>query len=64
MNICPKCKGRGYIRNTADTVIMGIFSLGVIPLLESTGQDKHNQFLEECNICKTKGLINDEIDME
>ena len=58
--VCPRCKGRGYVRNIADTAIMGVFSLGIIPLLESTGSDRNNQFLTECDMCKTKGIIHKE----
>lgn len=50
--ICPNCKGKGDVMGDIDWFV-GVATLGITALLDASKR-------EECNICKGKGLINEE----
>lgn len=59
VSICPKCDGEGYLMNRGQQIAAGIFSLGMIPLVDAafSNSAKQSDFSRKCNICKGRGLI-------
>lgn len=58
MDICPKCKGDGYIRNTPLYIFEAVCTAGLIPLIESLTSDRSERpCFDKCNICSGKGIF-------
>lgn len=61
LHICPKCDGEGWLMNRGQQIAAGIFSLGVIPLIDAamSNTTKNSEFSRRCNVCKGRGIISD-----
>ena len=57
---CDVCKGKGYLINNADKVFTGIFTLGMLPMLDyicSGTNKKDSIYTEKCYECDGKKFV-------
>ena len=53
---CPKCNGKGRIRNVGSTIIATVFTFGIMTAIDCMSGSK--TLTDECGLCDGKGILN------
>lgn len=63
VHVCPRCKGEGYLMNRGQQIALGIFTLGMVPLVDAALSDGPRDSLlsRKCNVCKGRGVVSIEV---
>lgn len=57
--ICPKCHGDGVVMDRAAQIAAGLFTLGMVPLLDAAFRDskRDSDFARRCPVCSGRGKV-------